>query len=270
VQKSASQRLEKISSGYLLPLSARSPVALRALVQSYRTFLLSEPAQNSSLLDICFTASVCRSHHHYRLAVMGHTHTEIAERLDTFLQGSPYSVEDSSNSLHSLGKSYCLGNLIEWKQLYPQGRCVPSPTYPWQRQRHWFSAIGESLIPSEIDLVEQSLGAEATQRLTRASLWVLPEGDRRSKLESYFQQRVSRVLGMGSSKLSIHEPLQNIGLDSLMVVELKHRIEADLNLTLSMTEFLQDLNIAQLASRVLTQLTPPLPSQDVGWEEGVL
>jgi acyl carrier protein len=114
------------------------------------------------------------------------------------------------------------------------------------------------------------LQPEPIQRLTRGVLLALPEGDRRSKLESYFQQRVSRVLGRGSSNLSIHEPLQNIGLDSLMVVELKHRIEADLNLTLSMTEFLQDLNIAQLASRVLTQLTPSLPSQDIGWEEGVL
>jgi acyl-CoA synthetase (AMP-forming)/AMP-acid ligase II/3-oxoacyl-(acyl-carrier-protein) synthase/acyl carrier protein len=270
-QKSVSQRLETIASGYLLPLSARSPVALRALAQNYRTFLLSEPAQNSSLLDICFTASVCRSHHRYRLAVMGHTHTEIAERLDTFLQGSPHSVEQSDDSLQSLGESYCQGNLIDWKQLYPQGHCVPLPTYPWQRQKHWFSLSNESSpISLEIHHSEQPLQPEPIQRLTRGVLLALPEGDRLSKLESYFQQKVSRVLGMRGSNLSIHEPLQNIGLDSLMVVELKHRIEADLNLTLSMTEFLQDLNIAQLASRVLTQLTPSLPSQDIGWEEGVL
>jgi acyl-CoA synthetase (AMP-forming)/AMP-acid ligase II/3-oxoacyl-(acyl-carrier-protein) synthase/acyl carrier protein len=321
-QKAASQRLETISSGYLLPLSARSPVALRALAQNYRTFLLSESAQNLSLLDICFTASVCRSHHRDRLVVMGRTHTEVAERLEAFLQESIHSVEEADDSkyssvksfhpcirplnppklgdfeirtpqfwgaggrvqglcllseqysddpLQSLGESYCKGNLVEWKQLYPQGHCVPLPTYPWQRQRHWFSLSNESSpIPLEIHHLEQHLEPEAAQRLTRSVLLALPEGDRRRKLESYFQRKVSRVLGMGNSNLSLQEPLQNIGLDSLMVVELKYRFETDLNLTLSMTEFLQDLSITQLASRVLTQITQPAPTLEVGWEEGVL
>jgi acyl carrier protein len=126
--------------------------------------------------------------------------------------------------------------------------------------------------PAEIfvNLGIKGLEPTAAKRLTRASLLVLPEGDRLSKLESYFQQKVSRVLGRGSSNLSIHEPLQNVGLDSLMVLDLKHHFESDLNLALSMTEFLQDLSIAQLASRVLAQIAQSTPSLDGGWEEGAL
>jgi len=69
---------------HLLPLSARSPEALKALARSYRTFL-SGP-QAASLDDVCFTASVRRSHHEHRLAVVGGTAPSLRERLDAFLE----------------------------------------------------------------------------------------------------------------------------------------------------------------------------------------
>ncbi len=71
------------------------------------------------------------------------------------------------------------------------------------------------------------------------------------------------------TKLSLNEPLCNVGLDSLMVVELKHSIEKDLDLSLSMTEFLHCPNIAHLASRVLA-LMPSESNLTIRWEEGVL
>ena len=80
----------------LLPLSAKSPVALQALALSYRSFLLSETARKLPLSDICYTASVRRSHHPYRLPVVGHSHTEMVEHLDAFLQESAHSIEESS------------------------------------------------------------------------------------------------------------------------------------------------------------------------------
>ena len=80
----------------LLPLSARSPVALQALALSYRSFLLSEAARRLPLSDICYTASVRRSHHPYRLSVIGHSHTEMVEHLDAFLQESAPSIEGYS------------------------------------------------------------------------------------------------------------------------------------------------------------------------------
>jgi acyl carrier protein len=107
-------------------------------------------------------------------------------------------------------------------------------------------------------------------RLTRDRLLSRPVGDRLGMLESYFQQRVSRILGMGISKLPLHESLCNVGLDSLMVLELKHNIETDLNLSLSMTEFLHCPSIAQLASLVLMKLTPLAPNLNLSWEEGEL
>jgi acyl transferase domain-containing protein/NADPH:quinone reductase-like Zn-dependent oxidoreductase len=61
----------------LLPISARSPEALRALAESYRSMLPSVP----SLHDFCYTASVRRSHNPFRLAVTGRSPAELAARL---------------------------------------------------------------------------------------------------------------------------------------------------------------------------------------------
>ena len=62
---------------FLLPLSARSPHALTALARSYQDYLKEEPP----LYDVCYTASVRRNHHANRVAVLGRSPAELAERL---------------------------------------------------------------------------------------------------------------------------------------------------------------------------------------------
>ncbi|MFE0593660.1 SDR family NAD(P)-dependent oxidoreductase [Micromonospora echinospora] len=62
----------------LLPLSARSPQALRALAGAYRSMLADSDVP---LRDLCWTAAVRRSHHPFRAAVTGRSHAELADRL---------------------------------------------------------------------------------------------------------------------------------------------------------------------------------------------
>lgn len=73
------------SGPFLLPLSARSPEALQAMAHSYKQFL-SAKASLAQLRDICYNASVQRSHHPYRLALMVHSREELMDHLDGFLQ----------------------------------------------------------------------------------------------------------------------------------------------------------------------------------------
>ena len=69
---------------FLLPLSARSEEALKALAAAYKDFLITE---DSSLSDICYTASLRRGNHDYRLAVAGNSKEELTENLSAFLAG---------------------------------------------------------------------------------------------------------------------------------------------------------------------------------------
>ncbi|MDF5718965.1 MAG: SDR family NAD(P)-dependent oxidoreductase [Rhizonema sp. PD37] len=69
----------------LLPLSARSEEALRAFAVAYKDFLTE--SDDSSLYDICYTASLRRSHHNHRLAVVADSKLELAKNLEAFLAG---------------------------------------------------------------------------------------------------------------------------------------------------------------------------------------
>jgi acyl transferase domain-containing protein/acyl carrier protein len=64
----------------LVPLSARSPEALRDLAR--------ETARvEGALRDLAWTAAVKRSHHEHRLAVVARSRTELADRLEAFARG---------------------------------------------------------------------------------------------------------------------------------------------------------------------------------------
>ena len=71
----------------LLPLSAHSPEALKALAASFRDDLGDEGPDAPSIGDMVYTASVRRSHHEHRLTVVGRSRADLAMGLDAFVQG---------------------------------------------------------------------------------------------------------------------------------------------------------------------------------------
>jgi acyl carrier protein len=74
-------------------------------------------------------------------------------------------------------------------------------------------------------------------------------------LQSYLSEQVARVLGLSASKLDLQQPLSNLGLDSLMAVELKNRIAVDLKVNVPVVKFLQGFSVDQAVTQVLDQLT---------------
>ncbi len=52
----------------------------------------------------------------------------------------------------------------------------------------------------------------------------------------------------------MQQPVIKLGVDSLMAVELKNRIESDLGLTVPVTALLQGPSLAHLSARLVTQL----------------
>jgi myxalamid-type polyketide synthase MxaE and MxaD len=73
---------------FLLPLSARSPEALRALCAATDARLA---ASSSSIDDLCYTASLRRTHHEERAAAVGSTVEELRSQLKNSLDRAPTS-----------------------------------------------------------------------------------------------------------------------------------------------------------------------------------
>ncbi|MEL6779649.1 MAG: beta-ketoacyl synthase N-terminal-like domain-containing protein [Cyanobacteria bacterium J06597_16] len=142
---------------YLLPLSARTPTALTQLVARYAQHLAAYP--DVSLAEVCFTASVGRSHFAHRLAILATSPTALRQALIDVLAGRPNpacisrhnvgtgSPNEAVNkdvagqlSLRHWANRYIQGENLDWPTFFQQ--CFPEkryqkqalPTYPFQRE----------------------------------------------------------------------------------------------------------------------------------------
>ena len=67
---------------YLLPVSAKSLESLSEMLGRWKQFLSAEDTKSAaSIHDICYSASLRRTHHEYRLAVVGQSKAELCEKL---------------------------------------------------------------------------------------------------------------------------------------------------------------------------------------------
>jgi myxalamid-type polyketide synthase MxaE and MxaD len=93
---------------------------------------------------------------------------------------------------------------------------------------------------------------------------------------AYVRAAASRVLGTVPDRLDAAMPLSAYGMDSLMAVQLKSRIEADLGASLPIIRFLHGPSVQELTTIVLEAAPPDSPwmqcqaEEDIGWEDGTL
>lgn len=85
----------------LLPLSAKTPTALKALVQRYLQFLQLHP--QVELASLCFTAGVGRSHFQYRCAFVANSISQLQQALANYLESESQTQSSSpdNNTEHS-------------------------------------------------------------------------------------------------------------------------------------------------------------------------
>jgi phthiocerol/phenolphthiocerol synthesis type-I polyketide synthase D len=94
--------------------------------------------------------------------------------------------------------------------------------------------------------VSQLLAAVASQASDQAK--------RLDLVVTYLREQVAGVLRVPVAKLDIEQPLTALGLDSLMAIELKNRIERELKVRIPIVTFLQGPGIVQFAGQILEQL----------------
>jgi NAD(P)-dependent dehydrogenase (short-subunit alcohol dehydrogenase family)/acyl carrier protein len=139
----------------------------------------------------------------------------------------------------------------------------------WRQYHQFYSAGSESLLLSQVANEETEIQPRVVlPGEKREALFAAEPAERPQLLRSYLSEQVSRVLGLSASRLDVEQPLSNLGLDSLMAVELKNRIAVDLGVNVPMVKFLQGPSVAQAATQILDQLTaevsassaPPVPT----------
>jgi amino acid adenylation domain-containing protein len=110
-----------------------------------------------------------------------------------------------------------------------------------------------------LDRMEErrSTNRSASRNGTALAWRLLPRDRRRAELEHYFQDRVATVLGLDSHKLDSERPLSQLGLDSLMAIELRAGVEADLGETIPLSNLFDGLTIRQLSDQIADRMDRP-------------
>src|SRR5262249_33698434 len=165
--------------------------------------------------------------------------------------------------LAGLGMLYTHGVEVDWARFdrdYRRRRTI-LPTYPFQRERYWVEAGGadqlhmpELLTPTAEDgQPPQGQAAERTsmtQRLEGAQPAI-----RRHLLTEQVRTIAAQVLGLSAARLSnLQQGFFDLGMDSLMAVELRKKLEHSFGRTLSTTLAFDYPNVEALSAYLYREL----------------
>ena len=84
-----------------------------------------------------------------------------------------------------------------------------------------------------------------------------------SLLEAYIRDLLARAMGTSPARIDIQQSLRNLGLDSLIAVEVRNRINTDLGMNVPLAKFMQgDSSISALAAYAAERLTESERTED--------
>ncbi|MBY0585867.1 SDR family NAD(P)-dependent oxidoreductase [bacterium] len=106
---------------------------------------------------------------------------------------------------------------------------------------------------------QASKKAEGDDEL-RQRLLDTPHEDRLEMLQSYFVDQIARVMELDAARINPEQPMNTLGLDSLMAIELKNGIESSLGVNIPMAKFLEGPSAHQLSRIVLELMTARMPA----------
>jgi phthiocerol/phenolphthiocerol synthesis type-I polyketide synthase D len=128
----------------------------------------------------------------------------------------------------------------------------------WQLLREFYAQITvmpllKYLVAETHDTSEATTNVGADAVLPQ--LLAADQAERLGLVVTYLSEQVAGVLRVPVAKLDIEQPLTALGLDSLMAIELKNRIERELKVRIPIVTFLQGPGIVQFAGQILEQLS---------------
>lgn len=264
---------------YLFPLSARSPQALHTLAERLLHFL-HESTDTVTLADLCYSASVHRSHHAQRVAWLVASKTDLGERLRAYCAGEeePESPAAVAPALVELRQRYLAGETVAFSVLYPAGGGFTRlPIYPWQHKRYWHESEeglatrrGEPS-PTDGNGSAPTAPSAPTTVAATASPTVVGQGspllqqlvqghDPRQQLAAYITELVADILDLEPAAVAPDQGFFEMGFSSLQAIELRNRLNQSLGVTLHPTATFKYPTLTALVDYLATAVLPKPPT----------
>lgn len=131
----------------------------------------------------------------------------------------------------------------------------------WNKLGNTLSQVHRAQRLSSLVHQDTEPGVRNPEEGTRELIVTATGDERRSLLTEHIANQVARVMGTVASQLDMEAPLRDLGLDSLMAVEMRNHIEGELRLSLPTAKLMQTtVNVVTLVDVVLDLLGPGAPA----------
>jgi acyl transferase domain-containing protein/surfactin synthase thioesterase subunit len=212
-------------AAHVIVLSARTEERLAAQARSLRAFVTSA---SPNLAELAFTLQSGREAMPERLAIVARDTSELADRLERFLddggatgvhRGRATSQGGSARAdgdLDRLAALWARGADIDWVQLHDgaRPRRISVPSQPFTRTRHWLLPTADLAAP----LAARSEPAPALDPAMKGARG-------RDGLLAYLVDLVARTAKLPSARIDPGADFEHLGLDSVLIIELNHQLQ---------------------------------------------
>ncbi|PQP81878.1 non-ribosomal peptide synthetase [Paenibacillus sp. PCH8] len=237
----------------LFVLSAATERALDELVRTYHQYLTDHT--DVSIQQICYTASTGRANLDYRLAIVITSTQALHEKLQQIASGEGklpnvyfgYAKKDKTlvtdhlytrgkaEAINELGQLFTLGAVIDWERFYNHDVIpkIPLPLYPFEQKRCWIE-------------VKHPISAEHRSERNEVQMEM-----NTNAIELKIKTSISRASGLKLEELDHQAHFLQMGLDSIILVQIQKEISELFRLHIPMEMFFETLtNINSLVKYV--------------------
>ncbi|KAA3617209.1 MAG: amino acid adenylation domain-containing protein [Calditrichaeota bacterium] len=154
----------------------------------------------------------------------------------------------------SLAVLYTTGFDLDWKEFdagFHRSK-IELPTYPFQRERFWADPLDGQVVQTIAN--EVVVEEEEEETFDREPFLKLSSEEQSSVIQNKIISEVSLVLKISKSKIDLEKAVTQLGLDSIMAIELKNNIERKLNIELGLSVLISGPTINELLSIVLKEI----------------
>ncbi|BBN81578.1 hypothetical protein PA25_15630 [Pseudoalteromonas sp. A25] len=143
--------------------------------------------------------------------------------------------DDRLRLLAAISSFFELGASVDWLSIYPQTdyRRQPLPIYPFAKERYW-------------------IGRDELVASSEASISEYPQTqDRTDAIRQFVLKTLSKQLSIAVESIDIDQPLLEMGVDSLMIMQAVRVYEKEFKLDFSVRQFYEELSsVARLVEYI--------------------